>query len=83
MTPSEIRERVNGLPKDIIRIFVSDGQTFDVMDPIDISFVQRQLCIGLEPDDDGIPTRAVYVDPWHVTAIEVLASDKRREAADA
>jgi len=79
MRPTEIRRHIRR-PFVPIRIHISDGSAYEVLEPEYVYLDQRELAIGIDIDDSGIPERSVYVDPVHVTRIEPLAqSNGQRE----
>ncbi len=79
MTAYEIKTLMRTRPFQSMRIYVSDGESYEVRHP-DMVFVTSTLVqIGPEPLDRGdIPTGgSVYVDPVHITRIEPLNGRKR------
>ena len=78
MRPAEIRAHLRREPFRPIRIFVSDGSSYDVHHP-ELALVTRtEVVIALDPGDDEIPERSAYCDPMHITRIEPLAAAKRK-----
>ena len=79
MTAEEIVARHRKRPFKGLRIYVSDGQSYEITHP-DLMFVTRTIVhIALPPlDSHGIPTGgSVYVDPVHITRIEPLNGERR------
>jgi hypothetical protein len=79
MTAYEIKTLMRTRPFQGVRIYISDGESYEVTHP-DMVFVASTIVqIGLAPLDRGdIPTGgSVYVDPVHITRIEPLNGDKR------
>ncbi|MFH1110900.1 MAG: hypothetical protein V1790_17130 [Planctomycetota bacterium] len=79
MTAYEIRTLMRARSFQGVRIYISDGESYEVTHP-DMVFVTSTIVqIALPPvDDHGIPTGgSVYVDPVHVTRIQPLNGDKR------
>ena len=72
MAPNDIRDKLNCMPYQPIRIHVSDGTSYEVHFASDASVNRMEMFIGLDPDTDGIPTKSIYIDPRHVTRIEPL-----------
>ncbi len=72
MSPNDIREKLNRQPFQPLRVHVSDGAAYELRHPGDAAVSQMEMYIGIEPDDTGIPTRAIYIDTRHVTRIEPL-----------
>ena len=80
MRPDEIRAHLRREPFRPIRIYISDGSSYDVRHP-ELMFVSRaEVVIGLDAGDDELPERSVYCDPLHITRIEPVdaaPSDRR------
>ena len=79
MTAYEIKTLMGTRPFQGMRIYISDGESYEVRHP-DMVFVTSTIVqIGLEPLDRGdIPTGgSVYVDPVHITRIEPLNGKRR------
>jgi hypothetical protein len=72
MHPAEIRRHVRQQPFLPVRVFVSDGSTYDVHDPEYVYIDRREVAIGLEIGEGGVPQRTAYIDPVHITRIEPL-----------
>lgn len=72
MAPNDIRDKLNRQPFQPLRVHVSDGAAYELRHPGDAAVIQTEMYIGVEPDDSGIPRRAIYVDTRHVTRIEPL-----------
>lgn len=72
MAPNDIREKLNRQPFQPIRVYLSDGGTYDIAEPSMAGLSQMELFVGIEPDDSGVPKRSVYIDSRHVTRIEPL-----------
>jgi hypothetical protein len=72
MRPDEIKEHLRTQPFRPIRIYVTDGSSYEVHHP-ELVFVTRMDVVeGLNPTDE-IPDRSVYIDPIHITRIEPSA----------
>ncbi len=81
MRPSEILSHLRRQPFEPIRIFLTDGATYDVRHP-ELALVSlHTVVIGLEPLRDDMPQRLAYCDPIHVVRIEPLNGRKPRRAA--
>jgi len=72
MRPNEIRDHLRKRPFEPIRIFLSDGSSYDVRHPETAFVTQREVVIGLDPGEDELPDRSAYCDPMHVTRIEPI-----------
>ena len=72
MRAEEIRKHVRVQPFRPIRVYVSDGASYDVRHP-EMMYVSRtEVIIGLDAENGDIPERSVYCDPVHITRIEPL-----------
>ncbi len=79
MTAYEIKTLMRTRPFQGMRIYISDGESYEVRHP-DMVFVTSTIVqIGLEPLDRGdIPTGgSVYVDPIHITRMEPMNGKRR------
>ena len=79
MTAEEIVSRQRKRPFKGLRIYISDGQSYDITHP-ELMFVTRTIVhIALPPLDlHGIPTGGSgYVAPVHITRIEPLNGKRR------
>jgi hypothetical protein len=81
MRASEILSHLRRHPFVPIRIFVSDGASYDVCHPAMAAVSHLELVIGLPPFDEDVPDRFAYCDPIHVTRIEPLDGSKPRRRA--
>jgi hypothetical protein len=72
MRADEISKHIRRQPFRPLRVYISDGSSYDVRHP-ELMYVSRtEVVIGLEPGDDVIPERSVYCDPVHITRIEPI-----------
>ena len=72
MRTDEIRAHRRRQPFRPIRVYVSDGASYDVRHP-EMMFVTRsEVVIAMDPGDDQIPERSAYLDPVHITRIEPI-----------
>jgi hypothetical protein len=79
MTPHEIKSQLRTQPFQGIRIYISDGESYEVTHPDMVLVTTSIVQIALPPlDRHGIPTGgSVYVDPVHVTRIQPLNGKRR------
>jgi len=79
MTPHEIKSQLRTHPFQGIRIYISDGESYEVTHPDMVLVTTSIVQIALPPlDRHGIPTGgSVYVDPVHVTRIQPLNGKRR------
>jgi hypothetical protein len=81
MGADEIRAHLRKQPFRPIRVYISDGSSYDVRHR-ELMFVTRsEMLIALDPGNDAIPERSVYCDPVHITRIEPLDQNKRKSAS--
>ena len=59
-----------------IRIYVSDGSSYEVRHPEFMYVTATTVVIGQDPEVEGVPGGAVYCDPLHITRIEPLTDGK-------
>ena len=84
MGPEEIKEKFAKRPFQPLRIYVSDGATYDVRHPEMVLITRRELHVGIpSKPDDQIPDRTAFVNILHVTHIEPINGKKppRRRSA--
>ena len=77
MRAEEIRQHLRTQPFEPIRIYMSDGSSFDVPHPDFVMLTRTLVTIGLGSTDQEIPERSVFCDPVHITRIERFAPAKR------
>jgi len=80
MRPDEIRAHLRKQPFRPIRIFVSDGSSYDVRHPESALVTRTEVVIALDPGNDDIPERSAYCDPIHITRIEPLDGRKAKRS---
>jgi hypothetical protein len=78
MRPDQIRDHLRKVPFRAIRIFISDGSSYDVRHPEMMLITRTEVAIALDPGDGEMPDRSVYCDPVHVTRIEPLSGNNRK-----
>ncbi len=82
MRADEIRAPLRKHPFRPIRVYISDGSSYDVRHP-ELMFVTRsEVVIALDPGNDAVPERSVYYDPVHITRIEPLNGRKRKGVSE-
>lgn len=78
MRAEEIRAHVRKHPFRPIRVYISDGSSYDVRHPALMFVTRREVIIALDPGNDAVPERSVYCDPVQITRIEPLDGEKRK-----
>ena len=76
MRPSEILTQLRQQPFVPIRVFMSDGASYDVRHPEMMLVSQSVVAIGMNPGQDDLPERLAYCDPIHVVRIEPIDEKK-------
>ena len=77
MAPQDIFKKINAKPFTPFRVFLSDGQTYDVTDRAYAYMTVTEFIIGLNPDESGFPTKSAYISPNHVVRVEPLEAASR------
>ena len=72
MAPQDIRKKLTRVPFQPIRIHISDGTSFDIIENGQASMILTELTLAVDPDESGFPTRAIHFAPNHVTRIEPI-----------
>ncbi len=81
MRADEIRAHLRKHPFRPIRVYISDGSSYDVRHPELMFVTRRDVVIALDPGNDAVPERSVYCDPVHITRIEPLDGRKSKWAS--
>ena len=69
MREAVVKEHLQSRPFRPFHLHVSDGASYDVRDPDSVFVMGGRIILGTEPDEAGIPQKAIYIDPIHVTRI--------------
>jgi hypothetical protein len=78
MRPDDNLRRLRRHPFQPIRLFLSDGGTYDIRHP-ELALVSRsEVVVAVEPLRDNVPERLAYTDPIHIVRIEPLDGAKPR-----
>jgi len=72
MRPTEILAQLRRRPFVPIRVFMSDGSSYDVRHPEMMVVTQTVVAIGMNPGEDDLPERLAYCDPIHVVRIDPI-----------
>ncbi len=78
MRAEEIRTHLRREPFRPIRVYISDGSSYEVRHPELMYMTRTEVIIALDPGGDEIPERSAYCDPVHITRIEPLKRNKRK-----
>ena len=78
MLPEEILAHLRTQPFAPIRVYISDGSSYDVSYPEMMAVTTTVVFIAQPPEVDGVPERSIYCDPVHITRIELVDGTKRK-----
>ena len=76
MAPQDIHRKLKVEPFIPIRLYISDGSHYDVMENTHTHALPTEVAIGIDPDESGFPRKAIYIAPNHVTRIEPILTPK-------
>ena len=79
MRPEQVRNHLRKQPFIPIRIFLSDGSTYDIRHPELAAVSRAEVVIGLGESPDNLPDQFAYCDPIHITRIEPINGDAGKE----
>lgn len=80
MRPNDIRAQLRKQPFEPLRLFVSDGATYDIRHPELAMVGQTEVIIATEVGKDDLPARFGFVDPIHITRIEPINGTSGRSS---
>ena len=78
MRPDDIRAHLRREPFQPIRVYISDGSKYEVRHPELMLVTRTEVVIAIDPGDDQIPDHKVFCDPVHITQIEPVNGQRRR-----
>ena len=78
MRPNDIIAHLRKQPFKPVRVFISDGKSYDVSHPEMMMVGRTEVFIGLLSDGDPVYDRFAYCDPVHITRIEVINGKRGR-----
>jgi len=78
MRPSDIIAHLRNQPVRPVRVFISDGKSYDVRHPEMMMVGRTEVIIGLLSDGDPVYDRFAYCDPVHITRIEPINGKRPR-----
>jgi hypothetical protein len=81
MRAQEIQERLHRQPFEPFRFFMSDGSHYDVRHPEMAWVTARTIHVAIGNGEDGLPERAAYCDPLHITRIEPIPRNGRKSGS--
>jgi len=80
MRPDDIRTHLRRQRFQPVRVYVSDGSSYDVRHPELMLITRTEVIIGIDPGDDRVPERKVFCDPVHITRIEPIDGIRPEES---
>ncbi len=83
MTPQGLREKLDRLPFQPLRIHTVDGATYDVMHSSDMYVTLLEVAIGIDHDDSGLPRNTAYMAPNHIARVVPIQPQPPAESPDA
>ncbi len=72
MDPEELFARVKKQPFEPFRIYVSDGESYDIKHPDQIMVGRRSSYVGISRNGEGPFQRIAIVSNLHITRLEPL-----------
>ena len=72
MRAEEIRNHLRKQPFRPLRLYLSNGASYDVRHPELIYVSRREVVMALEVGEDNLRERSAYCDPMHITNIKPL-----------
>lgn len=72
MYAKEIHQFTTAAPFRPFRVHLSDGGQIEVTDEVRRLLSAQSLILGVDPDQDGIPSRTIYLDIEHISRLETL-----------
>jgi hypothetical protein len=77
MRPEDVREHLEARPFEPIRLYLSDGATFDVLHPNMCIVSRSAVYVGIpDPKVAGVAVRVAHCALIHITRIEPLNGAK-------
>ncbi|MEK7711012.1 MAG: hypothetical protein AAB341_03865 [Planctomycetota bacterium] len=72
MRPNDIISHVRKQPFQPVRVFISDGSSYDIRHSEMMMVGRTEVVIGLLTDGDDVYDRFAYCDPVHINRIEPI-----------
>ena len=76
MSPDRILDHLRRQPFRPIRIYLSEGSSYEVAHPELALVTRREVVIALPEAEGALPDRSVFCDPLHITRIEPIDGAK-------
>jgi len=75
MRAEEFAQRVRTQPFTPLRVYLTDGQTYDIRHPDQIIISRSRIDIGVEPDpSSGVVNRIDHCSLLHVVRVEEIGN---------
>ena len=80
MHPSDLLTHARRQPFVPLRLYMSDGSSYDVRHPELIVISRREVAIAVDAAEGDLPEHMIYCDPLHITRVELIngAEPKRK-----
>jgi len=72
MRPNDIIAHTRKRPFQPVRVYISDGKTYDIRHPEMMMVGRTEVVIGLATRGKDLFERLAYCDPDHITRIEPI-----------
>ncbi len=72
MQPHDIIKQLRKQPVRPLRVYISDGSSYEVRHPEMMMVGRSEVTIGLSRKGDPVYDKLVYCDPIHITRIEPI-----------
>jgi len=77
MRPDKLLEHVRRQPFQPFRLFLTNGEHFDVAHPELIVVTMREVVVAKSTRRGAVPESSVMIDPMHITHLEPLNGAKK------
>ena len=78
MHPSDLLTHARRQPFVPLRLYLSDGSSYDVRHPELIVISRREVAIAIDGAKGDLPERMIYCDPLHITRVELINGAPRK-----
>jgi len=78
MRPNDITAQIRKRPFQPVRVFISDGKSYDIRHPEMMMVGRTEVVIGLTSRGQKVFDRLAYCDPVHIVRIEPINGKRVR-----